>query len=252
MPEVSIIILSYYHPEMIDVCLRQLKKNTHNHTYEVVVVDNGSDQETVEALHKHKAAGLIDTLVENPINRFFSGGNNDGVAHTNPESKFLVFMNSDVAVIHDQWLNRLLDWMGGNASHWPTVWGLKPQVPADEPLDILSAGWRHDANIQPGRACPEGFCMVWRRSVWRPFDENFPFHHGWEHTASECIRDGARCGVLFNYAPYLVHREQGSGQPIEPINNVGAPDHGAWLSGLPIQTLDFYLGEEEHSSYLAW
>jgi GT2 family glycosyltransferase len=252
MPDVSIIILSYHHPEIIDVCLRQLEKHTYNVTYEVVVVDNGSGADTIAALQQHKAEGRIDTLVLNGFNGFFSQGNNIGVAHTDLSSKYLLFMNSDVAPINDWWLVRMLEWIEGEAQHWPTVWGLKPQVPADQPLDILSYGWRHDANIQPGRACPEGFCMLWRRETWRPFDENFPFHHGWEHTASECIRDGARCGVLFNYAPYIVHREQGSGQPIEELVNTGVPDHNVWLSGLPIQTLDFYLGPDEHSSYLSW
>jgi GT2 family glycosyltransferase len=253
VPKVSIVILSYHHPEITGVCLRQLEKFRF-HTeinYEVVVVDNGSEPETLAYLRQWHNLGMIQTLVENRRNAFFSEGNNIGVANTDPESEYLLFMNSDVAVIHPEWLDRLMSWMNGTAEHWPTVWGLKPNVPKDEPLDILSAGWRHDANID-SKISPEGFCMLWRRSVWRPFDENFPFHHGWEHTATECIRDGAKCGVLFNYSPYLVHREQGSGQPIEPINNVGAPDHGAWFAGLEIQSLDFYLGPDEHSSYLAW
>ena len=258
MPDVSIIILNYHHPEIINVCLTQLEKLTlpphcGGISYEVVVVDNHSDEGTIEHLRWHQEQGRIDKLVLNPTNRFFSGGNNDGVAAADPNSTYLLFMNSDVAVIDESWLVRMVEWIEGKAEHWPTVWGLKPQVPADEPMDILSYGWRHDANIQPGRACPEGFCMLWRRTVWRPFDENFPFHHGWEHTASECIRDGARCGVLFNYAPYIVHKEQGSGQPVEgPAVNNGVPDHGAWLSGLPIQTMDFYLGPDEHLSYLSW
>lgn len=254
MPEVSVIILSYHHPEITTVCLEQLRKMKWEGPYddtEIIVVDNGSGPETLEVLRQHKEAGLIDKLVENGYNAFFSLGNNIGVQHCDPSSKYYLFMNSDVGVIHPFWLQRLLAWMEGTAVHWPSVWGLKPQVPKDEPLDILSAGWRHDANIDC-KISPEGFCMLWRREVWRPFDVNFPFHHGWEHTATDCIRDGARCGVLFNYSPYLVHREQGSGQPVEPINNVGAPDHGAWFRGLEIQPLDFYLGPDEHSSYLCW
>src|SRR5208283_3878184 len=151
VPDVSIIILSYHHPEVIDVCLRQLEKHTTwmgRDRYEVIVVDNTGPQARVPQveyqLQRHKDEGRIDKLVFNDTNRFFSGGNNDGVAVSDPNSTYLLFMNSDVAPIDDEWLARMLEWIEGKAEHWPTVWGLNPAVPSDEPKDILSFGWRHD------------------------------------------------------------------------------------------------------------
>jgi hypothetical protein len=65
---------------------------------------------------------------------------------------------------------------------------------------------------------------------------------------------GARCGVLWNYAKYLIHREQGSGGKAigSTIVNKRAPDMTTWYQGLEIETLDFALGENEHSTYREW
>lgn len=251
-PEVSIIILSYYSPEVTDICLRQLQKLTIG-SYEVVVVDNSSgDPETVAALEQHRDEGRIDTLVLNNENTWFSKGNNIGTMHADPGSTYFLYLNSDVAVIHPEWLIKTLDWMEGRAKHWPTIWGLNPTVPLDEPKDILSVGWSHDATILPGMVRPEGWCLMIRRTWWRSFDENFPHCNGWEHTASQMIRDGARCGVLSNYSKYMVHLEGGSRGSREEIVNIGAPDMGGWFSGLPVESLDFTLGPNEHRSYLDW
>ena len=80
---------------------------------------------------------------------------------------------------------------------------------------------------------------------------DFPFHYGFEEMVTSVIREGARCGVLFNYAPYVVHREGGSGKSTEIVNR-REPDLPAWFSGINIETLDFTLGEDEHDTYMEW
>jgi hypothetical protein len=254
-PLVSIIVLNYGDPSIIDVCLRRLAILTQIVPYEVVVVDNTGLPERISQvepqLQRHLLEGRIDKLVFNDVNRYFSGGNNDGVAASDSQSEYLLFLNSDVAVIHQLWLCKLLAIIEGTGDFAPNPWATKPTVAAPGPLDILSAGWSHDVNVQPSMARPEGFCLMMRRSVWRPFDENFPWHYGWEHTVADTIRDGARCGVLFNYAPYLIHREGASGGAVG-FENRDQPDLGKWFAGLNIETLDFTLGPDEHSSYMEW
>lgn len=70
-PKVSIIIPNYNSPQIIDICLRTLEM-TEGIPYEVVVVDNASDEETVRQLRQHKEEGRITTLVENPENSLYS------------------------------------------------------------------------------------------------------------------------------------------------------------------------------------
>lgn len=252
MPKVSIVILNYEKPEVIDVCLRTLTQ-TDGVDYEVVVVDNGStDPAVIPALIEHRSAGRITTLVCNDENRFFSEGNNIGVAHTDPTSEFILLLNSDVGFLRDDWLVKALQWMDGTIEYRPSIWGLKPATPDPGPRDIVSIGWTHDANVLPGRVRPEGWCCLIRRSVWRDLSTDFPWHGGFERSISESIRAGAKCGVLSQYSQYLVHREGGSGKAAAAALNKGAPDYAGWFGGIRVETLDFALGDDEHSSYLNW
>lgn len=250
-PTVSIVILNYFHPEVIEKCVRTLAM-TEGVDYEVVVVDNGSDQATLDQVRAFRDEGLIDTLVENPVNSMFSGGNNIGVAHTNPASEYILLLNSDVAFIRGDWLTKMLGWMEGTAEWKPCVWDFHPSQPRPGPRDIVSIGWSHDVNVQPGMARPEGWCIMYRRSVWQDMSEDFPWYYGFEEQVGTIVRAGARCGVLFNYAPYLVHREGASGRAREEIVNKRTPDMPGWLGGADIETIDFKLGPNEHDSYLSW
>lgn len=251
--KISIVILNYFHPEVIEICLNTLSATSYQ-DYEVIVVDNGSDEETVKRLQVFKEQGLIDKLILNDHNRYFAGGNNDGVHASDPESDVILLLNSDVAFIHPDWLTKALAWLEGVPPVTPTVWATKPTVPKPGPKDILSIGWSHDASCLPSMARPEGWCCFIRRTVWTDISEDFPWHYGLEEMLANAIRNGARCGVLFNYAPYVVHREGGSTQdkPKADIRNKRTPDMAGWFAGLEIETLDFTLGPDEHSSYLSW
>lgn len=250
-PLVSIVILNFNHPEIIDICLHTLAI-TKGVDYEVVVVDNASTHpESLPKLRQYRDEGLITTLVENSANAMFSEGNNIGVRNSNPASEYILLLNSDVGFLRPDWLTQLVGWMEGTTKSWPSVWGLAPTIPSEGPRDIVSAGWSHDANIQ-GNVRPEGWCCMLRRKVWREISPDFPHHFGFEEMIAAVVRDGAKCGVLFNYAPYMVHREQGSGLTPGGVINTRQPDMAGWFSGLTIESLDFTLGPNEHDTYMCW
>lgn len=250
-PLVSIIILNYNHPEVIDICLRTLTI-TEGVPYEVVVVDNGSSGDVVEVLEGYQAEGKITTLVKEPVNRFFSEGNNIGVRNANPDSKYLLLLNSDVAFLRADWLAKVVGWMEGTTVSYPAVWDLHPTHADEGPRDIVSVGWSHDTNVQPGRIRPEGWCCLIRRSVWQEMSPDLPWHGGFEEMMANSVRAGAKAGVLSQYARYLVHREGGSKVPAAPAVDARVSDIGAWFGGLRIESLDFTLGPDEHDSYMLW
>lgn len=263
-PRVSIVIPNYQHPEVSDISLRALTI-TEGVDYEVVVVDNGSEPHVVEALRVHRDEGRITTLVEEPINHYFSEGNNIGVRNANPDAEFVLLMNSDVAVVKPDWLAKLVAWADGTAVYWPNVWCTHPTTPSPGPRDIVSAGFAFDPAVEPSHMRPEGFCCLIRRSVWRDLSPDFPWHYGFEEAVALSIRDGAKCGVLSQYPPYLVHREGGSAPGTWSCQNVAVIERGptgfvntrvsdipGWFNGLDIETLDFTLGVHEHDSYLLW
>lgn len=249
--KVSIVILNYFHPEIIEICLRTLRI-TEEVEYEVIVVDNGSDPTTISQLETFKKEGLIDKLILSPVNTYFSEGNNIGVANADPTSEYILLLNSDVGFIRPDWLTKAFAWMDGTIKYEPTVWHLHPTQPKAGPRDIISIGWSHDAAVLPSRARPEGWCCLIRKSVWRDMSLDFPYYYGFEEMIANTVRDGAKIGVLCNYAKYLVHAEQGSGNAKIPAVNKRTPNIPGWFSGLDIETLDFTLGPNEHQSYLQW
>ncbi len=248
-PLVSVIILNWNHPEQIDRCLHSLEV-TADVPYEVVVVDNASTDGR-DALNQHLNEGRIDRLIFSPINYFYAG-NNLGVARSNQASEYVTLVNSDVEFIHPQWLAKMVAWMEG-ASDYVGL-GSHPTVVPPGPRDIVSFGWAYDAEVEPGHARPEGFCITFRRGVYQPIDLDFPWHYGLEKMMGDAIRAGAKCGVLAKYSPYLIHHEHGSwdGHSAIAVNPDAVPDVPGWLSGLDIATLDFTLGPDEYESYLTW
>lgn len=101
-PEVSIIVLNYNKAHLALECVRSLWHHTAGHTYEIVVVDNGSSPGDYAVF-----AGLDGPcrLVRLDTNRYFGEGNNIGVEAAKGE--FVVLMNNDVTV-REGWLQPLM------------------------------------------------------------------------------------------------------------------------------------------------
>jgi GT2 family glycosyltransferase len=100
---VSIVTLSWNAPGYTKKALESIRERT-SEPYEVIVVDNGSGEETLSML-----AAVDDPhvrIIYNKTNRGFAGGNNDGIAIA--EGEYIVLLNNDV-VVTDGWLDGLLD-----------------------------------------------------------------------------------------------------------------------------------------------
>jgi GT2 family glycosyltransferase len=100
---VSIVMLSWNAPKFTIDAVRSIVRHTPE-PYEIIIVDNGSGQETLDAL-----ATIDDPhvrIVYNPTNRGFSGGNNDGIAHANGD--YVILLNNDVLVTPN-WTQPLMD-----------------------------------------------------------------------------------------------------------------------------------------------
>ena len=96
----SIIILSYNTQELLQLCLASIYEYTEAGTYEIIVVENGSEDGSAEWLKEQQ--GLI--CIYNDENRGFPKGCNQGLkAATGTE---LLLLNSDTVVTKD-WLKNL-------------------------------------------------------------------------------------------------------------------------------------------------
>lgn len=90
--EVSIIILSYNTSELTEKCVESIYKFTKDISFEVVVLDNASKDNSVAALQKFKKHKNFK-LILSKVNHGFTKGNN--LASKKAKGKYLLFLNSD-------------------------------------------------------------------------------------------------------------------------------------------------------------
>lgn len=98
---VSIIILTWNGIEFTKKCLTSLKDNTTHSNFEVIVVDNGSTDGSVEYLEGMDWIKLI----KNDKNLGFVKGNNIGLEVIADND--VVLLNNDMIITQDDWLTKL-------------------------------------------------------------------------------------------------------------------------------------------------
>jgi GT2 family glycosyltransferase len=106
-PLVSIVIVCWNGWEETRVCLETLFQKTRTPSYEVIVVDNGSSDETPQALRAWAAQEERLRFVRSEENLGFSAGNNLGAERA--RGSYLLFLNNDTEILHRSWLRRLVE-----------------------------------------------------------------------------------------------------------------------------------------------
>lgn len=107
MIEVSIVILTKDRQEMLAQCLSSLRRNL-DPAYETIVVDNASQDGTVEMLKNFK--DII--LVKNPKNLGVAAGRNLGVQKA--KGNFIIFLDDDTFVKESNPFCQMIDFMKAN------------------------------------------------------------------------------------------------------------------------------------------
>jgi len=98
MPKVSIVILNWNQKDKTLACLHSLKKISYPH-YEIVLVDNGSTDDSVSAIRKEFPEIKV---IENRRNLGVAGGRNVGIGYVQKEgTDFLLFLDNDTIVDKD-------------------------------------------------------------------------------------------------------------------------------------------------------
>jgi|GEM_PF-4427883 len=100
----SIIILGYNQLELTKSCLDSIARFTAE-PYEIIIVDNGSNNETIEYFKQYKDNRDNVQVIFNGENRGYAGGNNQGLALAGGE--YVLLLNNDT-VVTDGWLTRML------------------------------------------------------------------------------------------------------------------------------------------------
>ncbi|MBR9975534.1 MAG: glycosyltransferase family 2 protein, partial [Bacteroidetes bacterium] len=95
-PDISVVIVSYNVRDLLESCLQSLYTALAGISHEVFVVDNRSDDGTVDML-RHRFPQV--SLIASEKNLGFAGGNNLALAHASGE--LLLLLNPDTLVQED-------------------------------------------------------------------------------------------------------------------------------------------------------
>jgi GT2 family glycosyltransferase len=103
-PLVSLLVLNWNGKECIDECLQSLLKTDYGN-FEIIVVDNGSTDDSLERIRKYPRTKVC-ALNENIG---YAAGNNSGFKHARGD--FIATVNNDV-VVEPGWLKQPLEFFG--------------------------------------------------------------------------------------------------------------------------------------------
>jgi len=104
---VSVIVLNWNRRDLLRSCLLSLTQQKLKQQFEVVVVDNGSDDGSLDMVVREfsQSPAFQLKLIQNSENRGFCAGNNQGFAAS--DSEFVALLNND-AEAEPEWLGALV------------------------------------------------------------------------------------------------------------------------------------------------
>jgi len=181
-PRASIVVLTHDNLAFSRMCLGSVLENTEYPNYELIVVDNGSSDGTVEELQS--IAGRLPNIkvILNDFNVGFGPGNNQGLRAATGD--ILVLLNNDT-IVPRGWLTRL-----GRHLEDPSLGIIGPatnrscnEAQIDIPYQTYSEfqavarsqAQRHDGERYLIRM-PMMFCVAFRRDTYErlgPLDERY-------------------------------------------------------------------------------
>jgi GT2 family glycosyltransferase len=219
---VSIIIPSRDRREYLERCLASIHHLTHYRNFEIVIVDNNSQDVDTLAYYAQLQQAPSTTILKNQSVFNYSAYNNLGARHAHGD--LLLFLNNDVEVIDPCWLDELVQWAerseigavgakllypDGSIQHAGIVVGMEghgshvfmgQREGYTSPFG--SVDWYRDVSAVTGA------CLMMRREVFEKigaFDENYLLVFNDIEICVRVLAHGYR--VVYNPFARLIHYE---------------------------------------------
>ena len=197
--KLSIVIINWNDKEVLRECLLSIFKETRDIRFEVIISDNGSNDDTLDYVRQNYPQSVI---VENRANLGFARGNNSGIAVA--QGEYVLILNPDTIIL-DRALDRWIPWadrhpeavafgcrvlnpdgtLQNSARPFPSVWRYWIAALCLRPLAVISsvfysdiyAGWNGMSEREID--WQSGCCVMFRRNILKQmqgFDPRFFYH----------------------------------------------------------------------------
>lgn len=208
-------MLTYNAPEYVETSVRSVRERTSGVDYELIVVDNASDEPTRALVQRLYHEGLIDTLKLMSYNSLFAEGNNVAATLASNRATHYLLLNSDIEVHSSDWLRRLLD----KHQRGITSYGV-----AVSPLRV------------------DGYCLLIDADLYRscPLDEGHQWWWGVTKQQARLLRDGFSVQGWAEHDAYLTHFGGKSGDAFKHARgmNVTRDEVYGWFAGKAPTVID--------------
>lgn len=205
---VSILMLTHNAPSYVEKSIVTVRKRTRDVPYELVVLDNASDDPTRELLSQLDDKGLIDKLVLLDRNSLFAEGNNIAAEHASPSATHFLLLNSDIEIRDDGWLDHLV---------------------SQHERGITSFGVARD----PDRV--DGYCMLIDADLYRRLLLDVSHQWWWSVTKiqAQVLNAGFSVKGFWEHKKYLHHFGGRSGSAFRNAKgmNVSREEVYSWFNG---------------------
>lgn len=226
-PQVSICIPHWQVQELATLCLRALRRHTRMIPYEVIVVDNGSRDPSLDYLRSLPWIRLIertgDEIPENWVRAFITALD---IGLANSRGRYFVVMHTDTIVKHPQWLQRLMAPLEADpACAASGAWKLEMRHPVLEFTKTITdtkkaklwfkRTFRSDQSARQLKRelCPRDYCAMYRsepiRRLGLRFDcaHRFPGYTTGEQMYYQLRENGYRAEVIptAEMMRYMIH-----------------------------------------------
>jgi glycosyltransferase involved in cell wall biosynthesis len=178
---VSIHILTYNAPNYVRLTVGTLVEKTVDPAYEIVIVDNGSQAPTRQALREIARIDRVRTVKFLNRNSLFAEGNNIAAALASTDATHFLLLNSDVEVERSDWLSNLLR-------------GHKKGISA---YGFVDKPWPR----------ADGWCVLIDSDVYRRYCLDEAYQWWWSITKlqAQLLNDGYSVRAFRNYEQYIHH-----------------------------------------------
>jgi rhamnosyltransferase len=102
--DVSVAILTFNGEEYLEKLIQAVRRQKTNLKYEILVIDSGSSDQTLEIIKKYE-----DVRLHQILNSEFGHGKTRNLAVSLAKGKFILFLTQDAVPAHEYWMESMVE-----------------------------------------------------------------------------------------------------------------------------------------------